>query len=233
MKKLLGPKAFSRDFELQIAIPPFNDIPLNIIGGIERDELLVFDAGDEDAFCDDKDIIQRAKTPVSIREWLCIGCQSIRWSEGDEFKDPQKWAVYAQNAHDVIFPLDAKDTPPGPADFYGAIVLNKDNFSGEMDTSIEDKRSFVIAHELTHVFDMLRILIPAFQDWPTFWERALQDGDACGAARYVQHGQSLFVDAYGTESELKSIEQYWPTNAKRWFEAFRCNKPTQRKNQPF
>lgn len=111
--------------------------------------------------------------------------------------------------------------PPGPTAFYGEIVLRSEKFHfNEQTASITDKLSFTIAHELTHVFDMLRILVPAIRDWPTFWEEALQEGTSCDNARLLHQYDSRFVDNYGSENELAMIAQYWPTRAEKWFKAF-------------
>jgi len=37
----------------------------------------------------------------------------------------------------------------------------------------EDCLKFLIAHELAHVFDMLRLIIPAFKNWKGFWRNVL------------------------------------------------------------
>ena len=54
-----------------------------VIKSIENDDLLVFDPKDNDALRNefDKDsaflVLSGAKIPISIREWLCVGCQCI------------------------------------------------------------------------------------------------------------------------------------------------------------
>jgi len=221
-------KSFSRSFNLQIEIQPFDQIALDVIDSIENDQLMVFDAHDVDAFTDmptTDGIIEpfkRAKIPVSIREWLCISCQVLRWDVGNEFKVPTHYAMYQQNAPDVIYPVRVSHFPPGPTAFNGQVILRQEYFpfNGEQ-SSIADKLSFVIAHELTHAFDMLRVLVPAVQDWPTFWKTALHEGDSCENARSLHQNLSLFVDDYGSDNELATVAQYWPANAKRWFKAFR------------
>jgi hypothetical protein len=221
-------KLFPRHFNLQIEIPPFNEIALDVIDSIENDQLMVFDAHDSDAFVDSPsgdgsiDVLKRAKIPTSIKEWLCISFQVMRWDVADEFNQPSHFAMYRHNAHDVIFPIGGSHVPPGPTAFFGEIILRAEYFSPEQESSsIRDKLPFVIAHELTHAFDMLRVLVPAIQDWPTFWETALQEGSTCDLARLLHQNQGVFVDDYGSKNELATIAQYWPTNAEKWFKAFR------------
>jgi len=222
------PKSFSRPFSLQIAIPPFNKIAFDVLESIEDDILMVFDARDFDLFNDEANAdgvtepFKRAKNPISIREWLCISCQVIRWDVVDEFENPNQFGVYKQNAADVIYPVGTEHFPPGPTAFCGEIILRREKFPIESElVSVADKLSFVIAHELTHAFDKLRVLVPAIQDWSSFWKTALQEGVCCDRARLLYHYQSLFVDDYGSENELAMVEQYWPTHAEKWFKAFR------------
>jgi hypothetical protein len=216
-------KSVPRVFNIQIETPPQVQRVLEVIDSIENDKLMVFDAKDADALnqtpaTDDSiNLFEKATIPVSIKEWLCVSFQVIRWDVGDEFKNPKHYAVYKQNAPDVIYPVGTIHVPPGPAAFFGEIILRSELL--QFDDS--DKLSFVVAHELTHAIDMLRMLVPATLDWPAFWENVLEEGSNCEMAQLHHHFQSVFVDDYGSQNELATVAQYWPSRAEKWFKAFR------------
>jgi len=98
----------------------------------------------------------------------------------------------------------------------GEIVLNEEFF-----TSDNDNLRFVLAHELTHVFDALRLLVPALRNWRAFWNIFLNDGVRCEMASTVLNYQGLFVDDYGSKNELYTVQQFWPSHADKWFKATR------------
>jgi hypothetical protein len=80
---------------------------------------------------------------------------------------------------------------------------------------------FVVAHELTHVFDMLRLLIPALKNWRKFWHNVLEEGQRCEDVVLFKKLQAIFVDDYGSKNELDTVKQYWPSRAEEWFAALR------------
>lgn len=219
-------KSIPRVFNLQVEFPPYHtQIAWDVINAIENDQLMVFDAHDADALNDtlERDgsikLYKRATIPISIKEWLCVSLQVMRWDIDIEFKDPNHCAVYRQNAPDVIYPIfDSTLLPPGPAAFYGQIIVRAEMF--QLAQHSVGSFSFVLAHELTHAIDMMRMLVPAFQDWPAFWENVLQEGCRCEFARLLQHYGSIFVDDYGSKNELATVAQYWPSHAEKWFNAF-------------
>ena len=92
------------------------------------------------------------------------------------------------------------------------------------DITTEHKFKCIIAHELVHVFDMMRFVVPAFMDWRSFWTHVLEEGSACDILQSRFNCISSFVDCYGEESELAMIEEDWPSQAKIWFDAFRQNE---------
>jgi hypothetical protein len=72
-------------------------------------------------------LLKRATLPISIREWLCVGCQSIN----DAFRlDPGDskacLAYYKHNSFQTIFPQRGQ-TPPGPAAFICGIQRRRGN----------------------------------------------------------------------------------------------------------
>jgi len=112
----------------------------------------------------------------------------------------------------------------GPAAFFGWIVvltkaLPKDN-------SLRSREAFqgTIAHELVHVFDMMRVVVPGVMDWRTFRRKALCDGchDDMAASQFCENAR--FIDDYGGKLEKAQLKHYWPSRAERWFRAMRDAK---------
>lgn len=105
----------------------------------------------------------------------------------------------------------------------GEVIFNAEYFMCRKSEVMTKRLKFVIAHELTHVFDMVRLLVPAFKNWRKFWRNVLEEGLRCeDAARfYALHG--TFVDDYGSENELAMVMQYWPSRAEEWFAACKGN----------
>ncbi|NVL91283.1 MAG: hypothetical protein HWN69_09920 [Desulfobacterales bacterium] len=121
----LKTKTINRKFELIncLSIPEAEEWANKVIEGIEDDRLLVFDPKDENALNEVLDqegndqLLDRAKMPVSIKEWLCVGCQSIRFAEHGDRKEEGLLAYYHNNGAKVLWPWFR---PLGPAAFtYG------------------------------------------------------------------------------------------------------------------
>jgi Zn-dependent peptidase ImmA (M78 family) len=82
-------------------------------------------------------------------------------------------------------PCGADDMPPGPVAFHGAIVFERDFIANiDNDPKGEDKFKFVLAHELVHVFDFMRLLVPAFRNWKRFWKICMDKGCAMDVQQY-------------------------------------------------
>jgi hypothetical protein len=200
-----------------------------VLEGIEKQTIEVYHPDDEDAFleADDGDGSQelhgRATLPVSIPEWLCVACQRIRLAdEGDALRrdaPSEVLAWYSSNVAKVLFPHSSLQKPIGPAGLDAEIVL-RDGAIGLLPGS-PDGFKFVVAHELAHAFDAMKVAVPAAMDWDVFWERALRRGLVNEQACWVKSLHKYFLDDYGSESELAVVEEYWPSHAKRWFEALR------------
>ena len=79
---------------------------------------------------------------------------------------------------------------------------------------------WVVAHELVHVIEAIRVIVLAFMDWETYWSVALQNGVAGDSAVEIATHESLFLDEYGSENELAMVKQYWPSHADAWFSAY-------------
>ena len=69
--------------------------------------------------------------------------------------------------------------------------------------------------------DVVRVIAPAFMDWETYWAKALREGLSTEAAGEITQTSHVFVDEYGTANELSMIQDYWPSRAECWFNAFR------------
>jgi hypothetical protein len=213
-------KSKRRQFKLTIEVPHYFPLVEEVLDSIEQDTLYVFQPDDESAFACavDEDNIEvlnkRATLPVSIREWLCVGCQLI---EMKCCPHEDVLATYNSNLFESI--LAYEDTPLGPACFWGKIGLCKGRIWKDYDDVEHDAFRFTVAHELIHVFDTLRLIVPAFMDWKTFWRKALHDGESCDLAWNMFNATAGFVDRYETELEKASVAEYWPSKVEEWFRA--------------
>src|SRR5688500_9884534 len=97
------------------------------------------------------------------------------------------------NAHESIFPVDGL-CPFGPAAFTGEIVLTERAFPKDNSPEEIDAFAFVVAHELVHVFDAMRFVVPAIMDWKQCWNKMLQGGCRCEAARHALNDKTVFLD---------------------------------------
>lgn len=201
-----------------------------VIEGMENDTLLVFDPQDEDALSLvlDKDgmcdLLAKAKVPISIREWLCVGCQRIRFhlTDVDDYMEDEALAYYWSNGLRVLWPPYAEHDPVGPGGFYGEILVAakmKDVILH--DPLAEDKLKFIVAHELIHVFHNMRFVVPAFIDWDSFWNVVGGGGCSSDILANMTNDTHMFVDSYGEKNELVEIKEYWPSQAEKWFRASR------------
>lgn len=216
-------KSKTRTFKLTIDVPLYAPLVESVINGIENDTLHVFHPDDQDALNTELDrngairLNKRATLPVSIHEWLCLGCQTIERGASD---DPRCWAFYECNVREVILPL-VSENPPGPTAFMGKIVLTSRCFPKDTSQAQADACSFIIAHELVHVFDVMRFLVPAFMDWRQFWSKVLSEGSCCDIAAGMLERKRLFLDDYGSNREKAMMAEFWPSKADKWFRAFR------------
>ncbi|MCK4659906.1 MAG: hypothetical protein KAV82_10335, partial [Phycisphaerae bacterium] len=75
-------------------------------------------------------------------------------------------------------------------------------------------------HELVHAFHAMRFVVPAFMDWRKFWQDVLYEGGRCEFLCSNAQFRNVFVDHYGTDDELGEVMDFWPSQGKRWFEAW-------------
>jgi len=216
-------KSIRRRFALMIDVPIDYEIVEDVLDSIENDTLCVFHPDDERAFDDEFDskgallLNKRATLPVSIREWLCLGCQVIKMENSE---NPKCLAFYQSNLYDAVLPHDSSP-PLGPGAFTGHIGLcNRCLPKGNSKTELE-AFAFVVAHELVHVFDAMRYVVPAFMDWDQFWKKALKEGTCCDRACWRLDDKRSFLDAYASPNEMAMVAEFWPSSAKRWFNACR------------
>ncbi|MEQ2005265.1 MAG: hypothetical protein ABMA26_00595 [Limisphaerales bacterium] len=201
-----------------------------VIDAIENDTLMVYPTDVDfstvlncnDPVGDDSEmeieIVDRATLPVSIREWLCVGVQTIT-AVGPDKDGPGTFGSYRSNIHRVLF-TDPSYRAPGPAAHSGIISVSREMISGPTDEVTRDAFRFVVAHELVHAFHAMRFLVPAVMDWNTFYRVALDEGDKNWMAQEILECHSLALDNYRQESELAEVRAFWPSNADRWFNAF-------------
>jgi len=209
---------------------PYWQYVWDVIHSIENDMLLVFDPEDEDALTQETNakgewlVNKRTTMRISIREWLCVGVQLIGEVAGDPEatrKDKENvLAYYRHNASTCLYPPDGS-TPPGPVAFSGQIRLWPEAFPKDNSAKSLDSFRFIIAHELVHVFDAMRLLVPAVMNWRKVWTSILGQGTRCDLASSHYEANTGFLDAYATENELRSVAAYWPSRAKKWFNAVR------------
>ena len=76
-----------------------------------------------------------------------------------------------------------------------------------------------VAHELIHVFDAMRFVVPAFQNWDQFWKIALREGSFCDVAIGLLEDKRRFLDNYGSDHEKEMIAHFWPSKVEEWFAA--------------
>lgn len=81
--------------------------------------------------------------------------------------------------------------------------------------------SFVVAHELVHVFDYLMWIVPAFIDWKMFWMVNLKNGSNADLLLSMLDAKSNFIDRYYTKNEMLMVKEFWPSQARKWFKAAR------------
>ena len=231
-------KTKSRTFGLKIDVPHYAPLVEDVLDCLEKDTLLVFDPTDRDALnytfeTDGTEVLNTgAKVPVSIREWLCVGCQSI---ERGSAPNANWYAFYTSNASTVLFPHDRVLTslPVGPAALTGRIILTPKCFP-KNDSEVEaDSFRFAVAHELVHAFDFMRFTVSAFLNWPKFWHNVLSGGSCCDVADDHLEGKRLFLDDYGTQNELEMVAEFWPSYADKWFRALHKANPIKlKKSRP-
>ena len=207
-----------------------------VIEGIENDNLFVFDVEDSNALSlelDENDcelLLKRATVQVSAKQWLPVGCQLIRYENSDEDFDKNDCiACYKTNAPKVLWPAYSEYKPEGPAALTGEIILNKKRFASDLIKHIKKARyetafKGIIAHELVHVFNALRFIVPAFIHWGKFWNNIVDEGGACDVLASKYGNAGIFVDQYGRKNELLSMQEFWPSKAKNWFNAMKWFK---------
>jgi len=227
-------KIYERRFETHISLGVHTCLAQDVIEEIENDTMMVFRPDDEDALEEVADesgallINERATSPASIREWLPVVCQFIRWeSQYDEAigecdKKTDAAAYYRSNAKEVLWP-EGEIHPAGPGALVAGIVLMQEKCVGYAIDLTEQQCSrlkWVLAHELVHAFHAMRFVVPAFLNWQTFWEKVLAEGARCQALRINADYPRLFLDDYGNENELGEVTDFWPSQAKKWFDAW-------------
>lgn len=245
------PMAFAREFRLFVADGPLSDLVLDVLERLEDDVLRVYSPDDPSVFVPDyeaplrvgvrtdvsvvvpsrtvrgpatKEIIGRKATlPVSIREWLPVGCQWIGLYES-RYASDDGLGLFWTNAHDALFPLEAPHRPLGPVALDSKIMLQT-NCIDLLQSRGEDAVRLIIAHELVHAFDLMRIAVPAVMDWETFWNVALAQGDHCEYANDLYRIQASVLDDYDNLNEFLGIADRWGSQADAWWVAYTGKPP--------
>ncbi len=226
-----GTKRLIRKFRLTVDVPRHQALVEEVLSSLENDRLRVFRPDDPHALDWQYDnqgslvMSKLATLPISIREWLCVGCQLIATTNGlaRVSVGANTLAVYRNNACQCLFPL-GPHTPAGPAAFWGEILLTPQCLPRRSTPRAVDAFKFVVAHELSHAFDVLRILVPAVMDWEAFWKIPLGEGGNRDKAASLCDDKSLMDDGCATRQELSAVKQYWPSQARKWFNAFNTER---------
>jgi hypothetical protein len=225
-------QTYERRFQTRINLEFYTRFAKEVIDGIENDTMMVFRPDDEEALTviEDSDgtinLDTRATLPVSIREWLPVVCQYIRWeSECRTAREggvqDNATAYYYNNSPEVLWPVEGYE-PDGPGALIAGITLRHEKCIGDAygsEATQVERLKFVIAHELVHAFQAMRFIVPAFMDWPTFWEKVLDEGCRSNRLQTNSGWRTGFVDHYGTELELGEVMDFWPSQGQKWFDA--------------
>lgn len=226
-------KTYKRQFQTCIDLDIYTHYAEEVISGIENDTVNVFRPDDEHAldYVEDEDgatcLDARLTLAVSIREWLPVVCQFIRWECDCDVValghgEDNGAAYYRSNAREVLWPLWGFDAA-GPGALIAGIVLKRDKIltdTAQGDPTESEGLKFVVAHELLHAFHAMRFVVPAFMDWPKFWGEVLNEGGCCDLLVNNHCCRTGFIDDYASENELAEVLSYWPSQGKRWFEAW-------------
>jgi len=231
----IASKTISRTFQLDLdGLGGAAREVLEVFAALESDTLGVYSPYDPDALLDEPDdegdirLRSRATQPAKISDWVACACQQIRFAQewdtstDRKFRTEHTHAWYSNNLARTLIVWDGLSPPVGPCGVTGEIVLTEP-IMGLFAARHLDAFRFTVAHELTHVFDALAWVVPAFQDWEAFCTNINPLGR--GADQIViddvLHSETL--DDYGGEKELWMIERYWPGHAKRWFDAYNAH----------
>ena len=222
-----------RAFKLLIRLPPLEEYAWDVVNSIEQTTIKVVDPYDRNAFDDITDatgaflVDSDAKLTVDLEEWLAIGCQRIRWEHPAEDEVPKRaMGMFISNMHLALGGPDHDCEPLGPSIFVGEIVLRRQMQRAYLACNTPTEQSefvqifqFIVAHELVHVFDKLKYLVPAFLDWRAFSENILRQGSSADLVYSRLNNMTSFIDSYGEEGELESIRNWWPSRAEHWFKS--------------
>lgn len=213
-------KTYERRFETtHIDLGRWTHVAEEVIAGIEKDTLGVFRP--DDASADDTGAVflnARATLPVSIREWLPVCCQYIRWGDEETIKDHLRgW--YQSNACAILWPESSTCRPPGPGSYVAGITLRANKcISAKDDATGCNGLKFLLAHELVHAIHEMRFVVPAFLNWSAFWHKALNDGKRTWHVAANIHEAGMLMDTdYGDKLEVAAVAQFWPSKASSWF----------------
>jgi len=215
-------KTYKRKFQTHIDLRSYSRFAEEVISGIETDTINVFRPDDEHAldYVWDKDgaecIDARATLPVSIREWLPVVCQFIRLETACDKFDGEWLAYYRSNAGEVLWPVQS--APAGPGALIAGIVVRHEVLKHE--DPEHNCLKGLLAHELVHTFHAMRFVVPAFLNWRSFWRKVVSEGTCCDILASNAESRRLFLDRYGDENELAEIMGFWPSQGKKWFDAF-------------
>lgn len=214
-----------RRLQFSIELPePAASLVRHVLETIEQPTIGVYRSDDPQAFGCGRDeaieVYQHASQQVAIVDWLSVACQRI-CVEDMNAEPTNVFGYYRSNISKALFGSWSEIKPPGPAALNSEIVLSHNVFFWGLSDHQQDRDRFclVVAHELCHAFDAMRFIVPACQDWDSFWRIVLRDGFLCDQARESQVFYELFLDDYGSERELAAIEEFWPSQARQWFTA--------------
>ncbi len=229
------PKSRKRTYRFDIFLPPLQAAAWDVVQSIERHTVRVCDPANdramddvwspEGAFLVDSD----ATLEVPLEDWLAVGCQRMRWEEArdEPAMSDETLGLYSHNATAAFGGPYQESKPHGPSVFVGEVILPRRMQNAYLEHSQNRRDSaaitrafqLVVAHELVHVFDVLKYIVPAFMDWPRFWRDVLGEGTRSDLFFGRLCIKSRFIDDYGGPNELASLRDWWPSRATDWWRA--------------
>jgi len=156
------------------------------------------------------DLLKNATVSVRIMDWLPVAVQEVgcvgSFDDGGSGKGRIVGGRYTNNASEVLYPSDCTYDPVGPAGLAGRIDILVDLLE------YPDAVAGVLAHELTHAFHHLRVLVPAFKNWRVFRDNNYQ-GDRVAV---LMHCSNNLVDDY-RRIEVDQMKVFWPDDlVEKW-----------------
>lgn len=220
MDPLRGP-TYQREFSFGSEVGWLDPVVESVLNAIEVPTINVFrtDLADTSGtLVDGVWELPEGSVSVPLLEWLPVACQRVAWSTKLHLP---ALGGYRHNLFQSLLVIDEERPPTGPAGYAAQIVVNQSWFWDKANYN-PDAFHCIVAHEFVHVFRFMPFIVPAFQDWGTYWGavECWQPDD-----RNLVNYLNSFVDDYGGPNELSELQAWFPDElAGQWFSALRSTK---------